>query len=140
MATKSELRGFVQAGRGQGAALMADPIILKRLQEVAGLQLVPGTLNVRLPRALERDESWRYVAAIDVAPDWQARTGQSGYFIAPVTIAARFRGVAFQAVEPEGMGYPVDQIELFSEAHLRSELGLRDCDAIEIAIEREVDA
>ena len=85
-----------------------------------------------------RDESWRYVAATDVAPDWEARTGQSGYFIAPVTIAGRYRGLAFQAVEPEGMGYPADQIELFSEAHLRSELGLDDGAAIEIEITRDV--
>jgi CTP-dependent riboflavin kinase len=140
MASKSDLRGVVQAGRGLGALLMADPSVLKRLEDVAGLPLVPGTLNVRLPHALERDGSWRYVPATDVAPDWQARTGQSGYFIASVLIAGRFRGVAFQAVELEGMGYPADQIELFSEAHLRSELGLGDGDAIEIAIECDVDA
>jgi CTP-dependent riboflavin kinase len=138
MASRSDLSGVVRAGRGLGAPLMADPSVLERLQQLAGIRLIPGTLNVHLPHALERDESWRYVAATDVAPDWEARTGQSGYFIAPVTIAGRYRGLAFQAVEPEGMGYPADQIELFSEAHLRSELGLDDGAAIEIEITRDV--
>lgn len=138
MVSQRDLSGVVRAGRGLGAPLMADPIVLERLQQLAGIRLVPGTLNVQLPRALERDESWRYVAATHVAPDWEARTGQSGYFIASVTIAGRYRGLAFQAVEPEGPGYPADQIELFSDVHLRSELGLHDGDAIEIAIARDV--
>jgi CTP-dependent riboflavin kinase len=138
MVTQRDLSGVVQAGRGLGAPLMADPSVLERLQQLAGLRLVPGTLNVHLPRALDRDESWRYVAASDIAADWEARTGQSGYFIASVLIAGRFRGVAFQAVEPEGLGYPADQIELFSDAYLRSELALEDGDAIEVAIASDV--
>jgi CTP-dependent riboflavin kinase len=138
MASQSDLSGVVRAGRGLGAPLMADPAVLERLQQLAGLRLVPGTLNVQLPDALERGEGWRYVAATDVASDWEARTEQSGYFIAPVTIAGRYRGLAFQAVEPEGPGYPADQIELFSDVHLRSELGLEDGDAIEIAITRDI--
>jgi CTP-dependent riboflavin kinase len=112
---------------------MADPAVLQRLGALAGFPVVAGTLNVRLPHPLARDERWRYVAAEDVAPDWEARTQQSGYFIAPVTISGRYRGLAFQAVEPAGR-YPPDQIELFSEVHLRSELGLSDGDAIEVEV------
>jgi hypothetical protein len=39
-------------------------------------------------------------------------------------------GVAFQAVETGERGYPPDQIELFSEVHLRGELDLGDDDPI----------
>jgi len=127
-----DLSGVVQAGRGLGAGLMGDQTVMEGLRELAGFSLVPGTLNVRLPEPLDRD-GWRYVAADEVAPDWEARTGQSGYFLAPVTIAGRFRGLAFQAVEPVGLGYPPDQIELFAEVHLRSALGLSDGDRLEIA-------
>jgi hypothetical protein len=84
--------------------------------------------------SLERGPGWRYFAAAEVAPDWEDRTGQAGYFIVEVLIADRFRGLAFQAVEPEGPGYPPDQIELFSEVHLRSELGLGDGDLIVVAL------
>jgi hypothetical protein len=40
--------------------------------------------------------------------------GQLGY-LAPVIVAGRDRGLAFQAVEAEGRGYPPNQIELFCE-------------------------
>ena len=80
------------------------------------------------PHPLERGSAWWYVAAAEVTPDWQARTGQAGYFLARVTVAERYRGLAFQAVEPGELGYPPDQIELFCEAHLRRALGLGDGD------------
>jgi CTP-dependent riboflavin kinase len=132
---RTELNGVVQPGRGLGAGLTADPAVMRRLQELAGFPLVPGTLNVRLPRPLVRDSSWRYLAASEIAPDWEARTGQTGYYLAPVIIAGSYRGLAFQAVEPDGPGYPPDQVELFSEAHLRTALGLSDGDPIDVRVQ-----
>jgi len=52
--------------------------------------------------------------------------------VACVTVAERYRGLAFQAVERGEPGYPPDQIELFCEAHLRGELGLGDGDPIAV--------
>ena len=52
--------------------------------------------------------------------------------LAPVTVAGRYRGLAFQAVEPGEHVYPPDQIELFCEAHLRAELGLDDGDLVAV--------
>jgi CTP-dependent riboflavin kinase len=89
---------------------------------------------VRLPGPLGRGRSWRYLDSDEIASDWGARTGQSGYFLAPVTVAGRFRGLAFQAVEPGERGYPPDQIELFCEAHLRTELGLSDGDRVAVCL------
>ena len=134
MASERELSGIVQSGRGLGAGRMADEEIMARLKELAGFPVVPGTLNVRLPAPLERGPAWDYVAAAQIRPDWERATGQAGYFIAPVTIAGRFLGLAFQADEPGGPGYPSDQIELFSEVHLRKALGLRDGDSIAVAV------
>jgi CTP-dependent riboflavin kinase len=126
MSFGDDLSGIVEAGRGLGAGLIADRMAMKKLQELAGFPIVPGTLNVRLPQPLERGQGWRYLPAAEIAPDWQARTGQAGYFLAPVTVAERYRGLAFQAVEPDEPGYPPDQIELFCEAHLRRALCLDD--------------
>jgi CTP-dependent riboflavin kinase len=70
--------------------------------------------------------------AREITADWEERTGQAGYFLASVTIAGRYRGLAFQAVEPGRRGYPPDQIELFCGAHLRAELGLDDGDPIAV--------
>jgi len=124
----------VQPGRGLGTGLMADRIVMEKLQELAGFPVVPGTLNVRLPGSLERGPGWRYVSAAEITPDWEARTGQTGYFLARVTVARRYRGLAFQAVEAGERGYPRDQIELFCEAHLRTGLGLEDGDLIDVRL------
>ena len=132
MPEQRDLSGIVQPGRGLGARLMADRVVMEKLQELSGFPVVPGTLNVRLPDPLERGPSWRYVPAVEITPDWEARTGQAGYFLASVTVAGRYRALAFQAVEPGKRGYPLDQIELFCEAHLRAELGLNDGDRIAV--------
>ena len=134
MASTSDLSGVVQAGRGLGSPLMAQTGVMRRLQAIAGFPIVPGTLNVRLPGPLERGPNWRYVPAGEVGPDWEAQSGQTGYFVLEVVIADRFRGLAFQAVEPGGRGYPTDQIELFSEVHLRSTLELTDGDPIAVSV------
>jgi CTP-dependent riboflavin kinase len=133
MASQRDLSGIVQSGRGLGTVLMADAAVMARLRELAGFPIVPGTLNVRLPGPLERDASWHYVAACEIGTDWEARTGQSGYFLAPV-MTSDYRGLAFQAVEQEAPGYPSDQIELFSEVHLREALGLSDGDPIVVSV------
>ena len=134
MHSQHDLSGIVQPGRGLGAGLMVDGAVMEKLEELAGFPLVPGTLNVRLPEPLERGPRWRFVAAAEITPDWEARTGQAGYFLAPVIVAERYRGLAFQAVERGGPGYPPEQIELFCEAHLRRELGLGDGDPIAVLI------
>ena len=54
----------------------------------------------------ERGPSWRLMPAGEITPDWEERTGQAGYFLASVTVAGRYRGLAFQAVEPGGRRYP----------------------------------
>jgi protein-S-isoprenylcysteine O-methyltransferase Ste14 len=120
-----ELHGVVVTGRGRGAELLADERVLDRIEEVFGLRVVPGTLNVRLSHPFDRTLPTRYVAGSDINPDWEAATGQAGYHLAPVLVAERYRGVAFQADEP---GYPEDLVEIMCEVHLRSVLGLEDGD------------
>jgi CTP-dependent riboflavin kinase len=123
VAGQADWSGIVARGRGLGAVRMSDPGLIGRLQELVGFPIVPGTLNVRLSGPIERNSRWRYLAAAEIGPDWEATTGQAGYFSVPVLIAGRYRGAAFQAEEP---GYPPDQIKLIGEIHLRSALGLGD--------------
>ena len=62
---------------------------------------MPGTLNVRLPRPLERGSSWRYMRAAEISPDWEAQSGQAGYFLVAVTIADRYRASPFKQMSTE---------------------------------------
>jgi CTP-dependent riboflavin kinase len=125
------LTGVVASGRGLGAGRLADTDILDRLRELFGFTAVPGTLNVRLPEPFDRSLASRYVSAVEISPTWEAETGQAGYFLAPVLIADRYRGAAFQADEP---GYPAHLVELVCEVHLRQTLGLRNGDAITFSV------
>lgn len=113
---------------------MADAAVLQLLRGVAGFSIVPGTLNLRLPEAPEHGAHWQYLAATEIGPDWEARTGQAGYFLTHVKIAERYRGLAFQADEPAEPGYPCDLIELFSEVHLRAALDLSDGDHLVVTV------
>jgi CTP-dependent riboflavin kinase len=124
------MTGTVEPGRGLGEPLMAG-LDAELVEAVFGLAAVPGTLNVRLERPVERDEAWRYVPASAIARDWEARTGQAGYFVVPVLIGGRYRGMAFQADEPD---YPADQVELVGEVRLRAALGLTDGDSISFVV------
>jgi CTP-dependent riboflavin kinase len=107
---------------------------LARLSELLGFDAVPGTLNVRLGAPVVRDESWSFLAASEIGPGWEQATGQTGYHYVPVLVAGRYRAIAFQADEPEGPGYPPNQVELICEAHLRRELGLADGDEISLSV------
>jgi CTP-dependent riboflavin kinase len=134
---EDDLSGTVEPGRGLGSELMREPQVAARFEEIAGFPLVPGTLNVRLPGPLVRDGRWRFLPSEKIATDWVERSGQTGYFMATVLVEWAYRALAFQAVEPEGPGYPPDQIELLSETHLRSTLGLADGDPIAFSLRGE---
>jgi protein-S-isoprenylcysteine O-methyltransferase Ste14 len=101
--------------------------VLERIEELFGLRIVPGTLNVRLADPFDRSRASGYVAASEIDPDWETLTGQAGYHLVPVIVAGRHRAIAFQADEP---GYPEDLLEIVGEVHLRSALGLKDGDPI----------
>jgi CTP-dependent riboflavin kinase len=130
-----DFKGIVAPGRGLGAGLMATPEVLDRFHELFGFPVVAGTLNARLPEPLERSSSWRYLRSAEITPGWEAESRQAGYFLVPVLIADRYRGIAFQADERGHPGYPADQVELLSEVHLRKTLGLSDGDLITFSVD-----
>ncbi|HEX5579286.1 MAG TPA: DUF120 domain-containing protein [Candidatus Limnocylindria bacterium] len=121
----------VQQGRGLGAPRMADPDVMALLERTVGFRPVPGTLNVVLDHAFARGDETEYVPASLLSPDWQAATGQAGYWLTPVLVAGRHAAVAVQADEP---GYPPEQLEIVSGVHLRTAVGLADGNALELIV------
>ena len=132
MPEQRDLSGIVQPGRGLGAGLMVDGVVMEKLQELSGFPVVPGTLNVRLPEPLERGPSWRYMPAVAISPDWEARTGQAGISWHLSRLRGATAGSPFRPSSQGERGYPPDQLELFCEAHLRAELGLDDGDLVAV--------
>jgi 8-oxo-dGTP pyrophosphatase MutT (NUDIX family) len=121
----------VRSGQGLGAPRMADPEVMALLERAVGFRPVPGTLNVMLERQFERPAGTEYVPASLLRPDWQAATGQAGYWLTPVLVGGLHEGVAVQADEP---GYPPGQLELVCRVRLRDALGLADGDVAELLV------
>jgi CTP-dependent riboflavin kinase len=110
---------------------MCGSDVLARMRDLVGFALVPGTLNLRFPQPFERRLLPAYVSAQEIDPAWESLTGQAGYFIAAARVADRYRGLAFQADEPD---YPADLLEMLCEVHLRDALGLHDGDRLNLTL------
>lgn len=125
-------KGIVVAGRGLGVEGMSSPTMQRMIRKLTALDIVPGTLNVRLPRPfdtiLERYVRWEDFGRSDPDPEVP---GRKGLRYGEVIIAGRYRGFVFQGDEPD---YPANQVELISDRQLRQALGLSDGDAIQFTI------
>jgi CTP-dependent riboflavin kinase len=110
---------------------MTDPVVPGRIQMAVDHEIVPGTLNVSIPDPLNRRLLSSYRPGGEIDSEWEADTGQAGYFWSPALIAGRYRGVVAQADEPD---YPQTLIEVLCEVRLRSALGPSDGDGITVSL------
>ena len=125
-------RGVVVPGRGFGAQRMANPAVLHAAQRLTALTLVPGTLNVRLPQPFDGQLPWYFTEADLGGNVWRDHApNRTGIRCAEVLIAGRYRGLLFQGDEPE---YPPAQVEIMSDHHLRTTLGLHDGDMLAFSL------
>jgi CTP-dependent riboflavin kinase len=128
--------GIVVTGRGGGAVIMSAPSILEHVQRWTGLAIIPGTLNVSLTQPFDVP-SVRYVALaawgleVNLAPWGIDYTGEQGFHYSRVCVAHRYPALALCFT---WVGYPSRQVELISNYHLRSTLGLQDQDAIAFTV------
>ena len=118
--------GRVRQGRKLAVERM-DSAILLVMEQRLGMALVPGTLNLVLANHFDRPPGTLFVPSVELGPDWEEMTGQAGYYLTSVLIEERYRGVAMQAEE---FGFPLEQVEIMSEVHLRSTLTLDDGDEV----------
>jgi CTP-dependent riboflavin kinase len=125
-------RGIVVPGRGFGGQRMANPTVLQVAQRLTGLILVPGTLNIRLPQPFDGLLPW-YFTEVDLGGNvWRDHApNRTGIRCGEVLIAGRYRGIVFQGDEPE---YPPAQVEIMSDHHLRTTLGLNDGDVLAFSL------
>jgi CTP-dependent riboflavin kinase len=126
------LRGVVVAGRGFGAPRMSQPTLLQAAQRLTGLDLVPGTLNIRLSQPFDGMLTG-YLTEDDLGGNvWRDHAPhRQGIRYGEVLIAGRYRGIMFQGDEPE---YPLELVEILSDHHLRATLGLHDGDMVEFTL------
>jgi CTP-dependent riboflavin kinase len=133
-----DFQGVVVPGRGFGAQRMANPAVLQVAQRLTDLTLVPGTLNVRLPQPFDGLLPL-YLTEADLGGHvWRDHApNRTGIRCGAVMIAGRYRGIVFQGDEPE---YPPEQVELMSDHHLRTTLGLHDGDVLTFSLVTDTQA
>ncbi len=121
-------RGMVVPGRGYGAPAMSRETIQLTIKRISDLSVVPGTLNLRLPKPFDGLLDG-YVTEEELGGSvWRDHTpNRKGCRFGEVIIAGRFRGIIFQGDEPE---YPANQVEIMSDHKLREALGIEDGDTI----------
>lgn len=132
----TSFRGVVVEGRGYAAPLMSTSQLQEIISRTLGMNIVPGTLNVRLPKRFNGTLD-RYVSVEELGFQPGNMPGvpdRKGLRFAEVLIAGRFLGFVFQGDEPD---YPRNQVELISTHNLRQSLDLRDGDSIEFSTPRK---
>jgi CTP-dependent riboflavin kinase len=124
--------GIVVPGRGFAAQRMVQPTLLQARKRFTALNLVPGTLNVRLSRPFDGTLTG-YLTEADLGGNvWRDHAPyRQGIRWGEVLIAGQYRGILFQGDEPE---YPPEQVEILSDRHLRTTLALRDGDMLEFTL------
>jgi CTP-dependent riboflavin kinase len=111
---------------------MTNPTVLQAAQRLTALTLVSGTLNVRLPQPFDGLLPW-YLTEADLGGNvWRDHApNRTGLRCGEVLVAGRYRGVVFQGDEPE---YPPAQVEIMSDHHLRTTVGLHDGDMLDFTL------
>ncbi len=123
-------------GRGYAAPLMSTSQLQETIYRTLGADIVPGTLNVRLPKRFNGTLD-RYVSVEELGFQQGAMPGvpgRRGLRYAEVLIGGRFPGFVFQGDEPD---YPPNQVELVSTHNLRQALNLLDGDSVGFSLARK---
>ena len=108
---------------------MSRPATERAIAKMTGLKIVPGTLNVRLPKAFTgRLPLYVSVEELGGLP---GVTDRKGLKIGRVRIEGRFKGFVFQGDEADFSPFDV---ELISDRKLRQELNLSDGDSIKFEL------
>lgn len=132
----NSFRGVVVKGRGYATTLMEKTQLQENIGQTLGMEIVPGTLNIRLSKRFNGKLD-RYVSVEELGFQPGTMPGvpdRKGLRFAEVLIAGRFRGFVFQGDEPN---YPQNQVELISSHNLRETLNLADGDWVEFTLTPE---
>lgn len=111
---------------------MSKGSVLQAIRRIAGVEIIPGTLNLRLispPELLLKS----YITEEELGGSvWRDHVPtRKSVRYGEVIIEGRFRGIIFQGDEPD---YSHDQAEIMSDHRLRESLGLKDRDLIEFTL------
>ena len=129
-------KGIVRTGRGGAVSEMSKPDGIEGFRMLTGLEIIPGTLNLRLTEPFDLS-LLKYLRFADVGWEFDPAAqridfdGEIGVYYGPVIIAKKHPGCILFFT---WTGDIHRRGELVSPLHLRTILGLNDGDTVEFAL------
>ena len=133
-------RGTVKTGRGGGVTEMSRPGSLEGFRKLTGLDVIPGTLNLKLTEPFDLS-LLKYVNFADIGWEFDPATqginyeGEIGMYYRRAIVAGKYPAclLIFTWVTDVHT-----DAELVSPHHLRTVLGLKDGDIVEFRLDKEI--
>jgi CTP-dependent riboflavin kinase len=126
------LRGVLVDGAGEGRCFTAFDWVRRRFRDLVGIDPSPGTVNLRVEAAEDREALDRLRAAPGIAiPPEPGFCAATAYRVA-IQRPGGGGAVPAAMVVPHVPGYPGDQVELVAAVHVRTALGLTSGDLLTI--------
>ncbi len=131
-------QGVVRTGRGAGVGVMSAPGVLDGFKQLAGLSVLPGTLNAALTKPFDLSlldylGFGKVGLEINLAALGIDYQGEPGVHYGRITIAGGYPGIVLFFTWTDNPG---QDAELVSPHHLRDTLHLKDGDTIEFTLAR----
>lgn len=135
---KHVYQGIVRTGRGEAAAGMSEPGFVDSFEELTGLRVIPGTLNIKLlePVGLPllrylkfADIGWHF----DPAKHGIQYKGEIGVYYRRIIVAKKYP--AYLVIFTWVSNLQTDA-ELVSAHMLRKELSLKDGDKVKFTLDK----
>jgi CTP-dependent riboflavin kinase len=117
----------IRSGKKEGAYFTKLPWVQKQIKEKLGFTPYPGTLNLKLPKNIKREDLLPSTKTIEIKPE-------EGFMLGKCFKAVIMGRIEGAIILPEVSNYPSDLIEFIAPINLRKALKLRDNDCVEIMI------
>jgi len=132
-------RGIVETGLGGAVAEMDQPDFMEGFKKLTGLDVIPGTLNIKMVEPLDL-HLLRYLKFADIGWEFDPATqgidytGEIGMYYRRATVKGKYK--AYLLVFTWVSDIHTDA-ELVSPHHLRTVLKLKDGDKVKFKLDSE---
>jgi CTP-dependent riboflavin kinase len=132
-------RGIVRTGRGGAVGEMNQPDFTEGFKELTGLNVIPGTLNIKIVEPLNLN-LLRYLKFADIGWEFDPTTqgidykGEIGVYYRRATIKGKYKACVLVFTWVSDIH---TDAELVSPHHLRTVLKLKDGDKVKFTLDKE---
>ena len=132
-------QGIVRTGIGGGVAEMSKPGAIEEFRVLTGLNVIPGTLNMKMAEPLNL-HLLRYLKFADIGWDFDPATqginykGEIGVYYRRATVEGKYKACVLVFTWVSDI---YTDVELVSPHHLRTVLNLKDGDKVKFTLDRE---